>query len=282
MLGHRSLLNIKPVLFSLCFLHACISKTLNIGREKRYTEEDSCLESKDTVEEVKECPYDNTTFIERSNKKNCSRYPKCAGEPLAYHCVWSGESLVEVCAPITPITGRCCAYYDKSLGRVIEDLNNRCSLCPFQYQSDKCFENTECVKTNNNETNENTSRANANLTVTDYMKKPCSAENSAECEGDNKQNATYNITKTTSTNETSGHNPKQNTDYIIVIVSAIICLVFACICTYCCRNRLRKACTAFSDWLKNIKVATGLSETQTNVTLHNECREAMIKDECRH
>lgn len=36
--------------------------------------------------------------------------------------------------------GRCCAYYDKSLGRVIEDYNNRCSLCPFKYQSDKCFE----------------------------------------------------------------------------------------------------------------------------------------------
>lgn len=148
MLGHQSLLNIKPVLFSLCFLHACISKTLNIGREKRYTEEDICLESKDTVEEVKECPNGSTTFIERSSKKNCRRYPKCAGESLAYHCVRSGESLVEVCAPITTIIGRCCAYYDRSLGRVIEDFKNRCSLCPFQYQSDKCFESkTKTVMT---------------------------------------------------------------------------------------------------------------------------------------
>lgn len=68
-------------------------------------QEDICLESKDTVKEVKECPNGSTTFIERSNKKNCSRYPKCAGESLAYHCVRSGESLVEVCAPITSITG---------------------------------------------------------------------------------------------------------------------------------------------------------------------------------
>lgn len=291
MLGHKSLLNIKPVLFSLCFLHACIAKTLNIGREKRYTEEDICLESKDTVEEVNECPNDNTTFIERSNKKNCSRYPKCAGESLAYHCVRSGESLVEVCAPITSITGRCCAYYDRSLGRVIEDFNNRCSFCPFKYQSDKCFENIECVKTNNDETSEHTSPANANLTVTDYMKKPCGAENSAECEGDYKQNSTDNITRTTLKNETSEHNnPKQKKDgyddsnRIIVIVLAIICcLVIACICTYiyCYRNsnRFRKACTAFADWLKNIM---GLSKPQTNETFHCECSEAMIKDECRH
>lgn len=285
MLGHQSLLNIKSVLFSLCFLHVCISKTLNIGREKRYTEEDICLESKDTVEEVKECPNGSTTFIERSNKKNCSRYPKCAGESLAYHCVRSGESLVEVCAPITSITGRCCAYYDKSLGRVIEDYNNRCSLCPFKYQSDKCFENIECVKTNKDETSEHTSPANANLTVTDYMKKPCGAKNSAECESDYKQNSTDNITRTTLTNETTEHNsPKQRKDdsnYIIGIVSAIICscLVIACICTYCYRNRLPKACTAFADWLKNIM---GLSKPQTNETLHCEFGEAMIKDECRH
>lgn len=282
MLVHQSLLNIS-VLFSLCVLPACISNTLKPDREKRYTEEDICLESKKTVEDVKECPNDNTTFMERSNKKNCRRYPKCAGESLAYHCVRSGESLVEVCAPITPITGRCCAYYDKSLGRVIEDYNNRCSLCPFKYQSDKSFEHIECVKTNNGETSENTTPANTNLTVTDYMKKPCDAENNAECEGDYKQNSTDNITRTTFTNETSEHNsPKQRKDdsnYIIGIVAATICscLVIACICTctYCYRNRLRKACTAFSDWLKN---TTGLSKPQTNETLHCECREAMIKD----
>lgn len=283
MLGHQSLLNIS-VLFSLLFLHACISKTLKIGREKRYTEEDICLESKETVEEVKECPNDITTIMERSIKKNCRRYPKCAGESLAYHCVRSGESLVEVCAPITNITGRCCAYYDKSFGRVIEDYNNRCSLCPFKYLSDKSFEYIECVKTNNDETSEHPTPANANLTVTDYMQKPCDAENSAECEGDYKQNWTNNITRTTLTNETSEHNsPKQRKDdsnYIIgiVIATTCSCLAIACICTYLYQNRLRKACTEYGDWLKNIM---GFSKPQTNETLHCECREAMIKDECR-
>lgn len=284
MLGHQSLLNIS-VLFSLCFLHACISNTLRIGHKQRYTEEDICLESKETVKEVKECPNDSTTFMERSNKKNCRMYPKCAGESLAYHCVRSGESFVQVCAPITTITGRCCAYYDKSLGRVIEDYHNRCSLCPFKYPSDKSFEYIECVKTNNDETSEQTTPANANLTVTDNMQEPCDAKNSAECEGDYKQNSTNNITRTTLTNETSEHNcPKQRKDdsnYIICIESATICscLVIACICTYRYQNRLRKDCTAFWDWLKNIM---GLSKPQTNETIHRECREAMIKDECQH
>lgn len=254
-------------------------------------EEDTCLESKDTMKEVEECPKNSTSFVERSNKKNCTRYPKCAGESLAYHCVRSGDSLVEVCAPITPITGRCCAYYDKNLGRVIEDYNNRCSLCPFQYQSDKCFENIECVKTNKDESSEHTSPANANLTVTDTMKKPCGAENSAECEGDCKQDLTVNITRTTSANDTSEHNnPKQDREnyggsvYVIVIVSATVCfcLVITCLCTYCYRNRLPKACISFADWLKNIKVAMGLSKPQTDETLQRESREAMIEDECRH
>lgn len=38
------------------------------------------------------------------------------------------------------------------------------------------------------------------------MQKPCDAENSAECEGDYKQNWTNKITRTTLTNETSEHN----------------------------------------------------------------------------
>lgn len=38
MSGHRSVLNAHFVFFYMCFLHACISKTLTDSRQKRYTE----------------------------------------------------------------------------------------------------------------------------------------------------------------------------------------------------------------------------------------------------
>lgn len=38
MSSHRSVLNVRFVFFYMCFLHFCISKTLNESRQKRYTE----------------------------------------------------------------------------------------------------------------------------------------------------------------------------------------------------------------------------------------------------
>lgn len=38
MSGHRSVFNVRFIFFYMCFLHACISRTLNESRQKRYTE----------------------------------------------------------------------------------------------------------------------------------------------------------------------------------------------------------------------------------------------------
>lgn len=153
MSGYRFVFTAHFDLIFLCVLHLCSSNTLNGGRQRRYTEEDVCLESKKSLKEVKSCPDNSVTFDERSIKKNCSQYELCAGHQLIYHCVFdeSRERLVEVCAPLNFITGRCCASYDMGLGRVIENLKKPCSLCPFQYKSDS-FNNSECVlKSKNNE-----------------------------------------------------------------------------------------------------------------------------------
>lgn len=123
-----------------------ISGILYIGRQKRYSEDNICLESRKTVAKASDCPTDIETMKERSKNKNCSRYPTCVGKPLAYHCVISNRILVEVCAPRNQITGRCCPMYNEELGMVIEDYKRPCSKCPFQYQSDDFNNSKECLR----------------------------------------------------------------------------------------------------------------------------------------
>lgn len=185
MSGHRSVLKISFVFFSVCYLHVCISKPLT-SRPKRYTEEDVCHESQTTVNYVTVCHEYIETLNKRSNEKNCSRYQPCAGEQLVYHCVRNGGGLVEVCAPRSLITGGFCAYYEKALGRVIENYRSRCKMCPFQYESDNSFENSECVTSSvtSEDSSEQTSPANGNIHET--KNKPCSTNNGTyygECEG---------------------------------------------------------------------------------------------------
>lgn len=144
MSGHQSAL-IKLIV--ILFLQECISKALNSGRQKRYTEGDTCLESKKTLKKVSTCPTNKKAFEERSEKKNCNMNSTCAGKSLVYHCVMSKGMLIEVCAPRALITGRCCPFYHEKLGRVMEDFNNMCPECPFQYKSDQFVINSECVKT---------------------------------------------------------------------------------------------------------------------------------------
>lgn len=153
MSGYQFVFTAHFDLILLCVLHLSSSNTLNGGRQRRYTEEDICLESQKSLQEVKSCPDNSVTFEERLTKKNCSEYKRCAGIQLIYHCVFdeSRERLVEVCAPLSFITGRFCASYDMGLGRVIEDWKKPCSRCPFQYPSN-VFNNSECVwKRKNNE-----------------------------------------------------------------------------------------------------------------------------------
>lgn len=142
-----SVLSIHIVCLYLCCLDVFVIKTFGIGRQKRYTEENICLESKKTTVIVNHCPGNIDAFNKRSKKKNCDSYAKCAGESLVYHCVRSRGIFVEVCAPRNLIIGSFCAYYDNGLGRVIENYNYRCMACPFKYPSDEFVYNSECVKT---------------------------------------------------------------------------------------------------------------------------------------
>lgn len=70
-----------------------------------YQQNNTCLESKKTLEKVSTCPTNDNAFKERSEQKNCNILPTCAGEPLVYHCCISEGILIEVCAPRALITG---------------------------------------------------------------------------------------------------------------------------------------------------------------------------------
>lgn len=135
------------VTFSLLFLgkYAVESIDMDNNRQKRFTEEDICFETNNTLEFVNQCPDSDVLFQERSRRKNCKSYPQCTGEPLVYHCVRFREELVEVCAPRGLITGFCCALFDEGVGRVVEDYFHLCSDCPFVYQSDYASKYSNCV-----------------------------------------------------------------------------------------------------------------------------------------
>lgn len=106
-----------------------------------------CHGTKETIKKVNTCPTDNVTLHERSQEKICKSVKPCLGEPLVYHCVRYKDGFVEVCAPISLITGHCCAQYDAGIGRVVEDYDRYCHECPFQYKSDNVFESSKCTET---------------------------------------------------------------------------------------------------------------------------------------
>lgn len=143
----------------------------DIGRFKRFTKKDVCNGTVLSLKKVNYCPKNKIQHQERSQNMPCESYPLCLGEPLVYHCVILEEGLVEVCAPRNQITGRCCAVFDRRLGRVREDYSLPCSECPFKYQSDDYTKYVSCVpkaqtstviskvnKITNVTTNSNTSR----------------------------------------------------------------------------------------------------------------------------
>lgn len=145
MSDHRCVFN---SLFFFCVICLCIQ--LSICREKRYTEADICPTSQKTLENVKYCPGTVEEYKDRSDQKNCNSSQLCAGVPLIYHCVLSGDTPVEICAPRALISGKCCYLYNEKLGRVIEDYNRPCSMCPFQYNSDESEYGIQCGKSGNN------------------------------------------------------------------------------------------------------------------------------------
>lgn len=59
-------------------------------------------------------------------------------------CTFPCFILIRVCYFFNYL-GRCCPFYNEKLGRVMEDFNNMCPECPFQYKSDQSV--IKCVKT---------------------------------------------------------------------------------------------------------------------------------------
>lgn len=70
-------------------------------------QEDICIHSNATVENVTNCPGNATAIKERSEKKRCDVYQHCQDKQLVYHCTRYDKKLVEVCAPKQNITGKC-------------------------------------------------------------------------------------------------------------------------------------------------------------------------------
>lgn len=113
--------------------------------QRRYTEGEICYETRKTFETVKTCPEHHSVIIQRSQMKNCSKYPMCDEEQLIYHCFGYNESFVEVCAPINRIVGHYCVLFDFGVGRILPDYNKPCPECPSVYSSNESSTYLSCV-----------------------------------------------------------------------------------------------------------------------------------------
>lgn len=133
-------------MFIPLFLIVHTITSVDMVRQKRFSEEQVCHGTNTTLSIVESCPNNYTMFQESSKKKMCEKYPKCLGEPLVYHCVRTKDNLVEVCAPSDPIVGSCCSVFDMGIGRVVEDYTSPCAECPFVYQSNDFLNCSTCVK----------------------------------------------------------------------------------------------------------------------------------------
>lgn len=79
-----------------------------------------CHETMKTFETVKKCPEQRGVITQRSQMKNCSKYPMCHEEQLIYHCIRYNESFVEACAPINRIVGKQC-HLSKHLFKTLQN-----------------------------------------------------------------------------------------------------------------------------------------------------------------
>lgn len=113
--------------------------------QRRYTEGEICYETRKTFETVKTCPEHHSVIIQRSQMKNCSKYPMCHEEQLIYHCFGYNESFVEVCTPINRIVGHYCVLFDFGVGRILPDYKKPCPECPSVYSSNESSTYLSCV-----------------------------------------------------------------------------------------------------------------------------------------
>lgn len=268
----------------MCFLHAYISERLNDNRQKRYTEDDICHESQSTIEKVDVCPESSETHNNRSIKKNCSRYQSCTEDQLVYHCVMNGGGLVEVCAPRSHITGRFCPYYEKGIGRVIEDPRMRCTMCPFRYLSDEYFQNSECVPAS--VTNEDSSGQSSSTNANNVNPKanPSSTSNGIFFVNNviDKHTEHGLMDESVASGENKGkHDREKHTDqidtYIIVtVVVIIICSVLGISLYY--RKRLTFR-LIHEDGLEHNNIQKDLLEPPFNDLYPESCESMIIEKE---
>lgn len=300
MSGHRSVFNVRFIFFYMCFLHACISRTLNESRQKRYTEDDTCHESKTTIEKVDNCPQNIEILNRRSIKKNCSRHQTCTGDRLVYHCVMNGGGLVEVCAPRSLITGRFCPYYETGLGRVIENTRKRCIMCPFQYQSDEYLKNKECIPASLTKEGSSGQSSSINANITTPKPNPSNTNKGisiAEDLGktdfiftvkDLGKNTKYGLNDESVASgedlrneDTEKHTDQNDTDIIVlvVVISICCCLVFWISLTCFFRKRLKTFCSMHEDGQKHINIQKDSKEAQFNDLCSGSCEPMIIKKE---
>lgn len=133
-------------------------------RQRRFTNADICNTAKKTLKTNVTCSSSNTS----SKTKMCSNQPSCNGEPLVYHCVLYNSGFAEVCAPRYIITGHCCTMFDEGVGRVVEDFSRPCTNCSFKYPSDESVKYEQCIKLQEQSSEEIPSESTSESTA-----KPC-------------------------------------------------------------------------------------------------------------
>lgn len=110
-----------------------------------------CLESRQSLMYVKQCPKNVIEWDERAALKNCTSFKQdCVPtDQFMYHCVLNadGTKLLEVCAPFKNIHGEQCAEFDYD-GSLIQENSKNCGNdavpCPAAYKSTESFKYQAC------------------------------------------------------------------------------------------------------------------------------------------
>uniref|UniRef100_A0A8W8JKY7 Uncharacterized protein n=1 Tax=Magallana gigas TaxID=29159 RepID=A0A8W8JKY7_MAGGI len=115
---------------------------------------DACPVSRQTVEDVDDCPDSEEKWKEAAARKNCAAYASQCDEPgrLVYHCVINSfaNQTLEVCAYSKIIVLRVCTEYSLSGNRIQQNKINCSNIgstpCPTGYNSTTAYKYPVCYK----------------------------------------------------------------------------------------------------------------------------------------
>lgn len=115
---------------------------------------DACPVSRQTVEDVDDCPDSVEKWKEAAARKNCAAYASQCDEPgrLVYHCVINpfANQTLEVCAYSKIIVLGACTEYSLSGNRIqpnkINCSNTGSTPCPTGYNSTAAYKYPVCYK----------------------------------------------------------------------------------------------------------------------------------------